>query len=246
MPLEDRFIYKPLRVGHVLGLGNDVELHTPDGEKLHARYVVRPYAYFTLLYLHGSAGNLASRARLLAFLAATGANVLAIDYRGYGTSTGTPSEAGLNTDALTAYQWLIEQGAPAGSVIALGEGLGAAPACELAATQHVGALVLLSAFTSLPALASTRYPHMPTRWVVRSQFDVLANLPRVQAHKLIVHSRQDEKVPFAMGEQLFAAASEPKQSLWLDGAEHGQVYATSGQQLSEGLTRFIAALPTTS
>jgi fermentation-respiration switch protein FrsA (DUF1100 family) len=246
MPLENRFIYKPLRVGRVLGLGNDVELNTADGEKLHARYVVRPYAYFTLLYLHGRSGNLASRARLLSFLSATGANVFAIDYRGYGTSTGTPTEAGLNQDALTAYQWLIDQGAPASSVIAFGEGLGAAPACELAATQRVGALALLSAFTSLPALASARYPHLPTGWVVRSQFDVLSKLKSIGRPKLIAHSREDEKVPFTMGEQLFAAASDPKQALWLDGAKHGEVYATTGQQLSEGMTRFIAALPVTS
>lgn len=245
MPLEDRFIYKPLRVGHVVGLGNDVELSTPDGEKLHGRYVMRPYAYFTLLYLHGSTGNLASRAKLLHFLSATGANVFAIDYRGYGRSTGAPSEAGLNVDALTAYQWLIDQGTPRSCVVPFGEGLGAAPACELATTQTVGGLVLLSAFTSLPALAAARYPHLPTRWVVRSQFDVLDKLSRISAHKLIAHSRQDEQVPFRMAEQLFAAASDPKQALWLDGAGHAEVYATSGKPLSEGLTQFIAGLPTT-
>lgn len=244
MPLENRFIYKPLRVGQIVGLGNDVQLTTPDGEKLHGRYVVRPYAYFTLLFLHGSSGNLASRARLLAFLAATGANVFAIDYRGYGSSTGTPSEAGLNSDALTAYRWLIDQGAPAASVIAFGEGLGAAPACALAASERVAALVLVSAFTSLPALAAGRYPHLPTGWVVRSQFDVLGKLPQVRAHKLIVHSRADERVPFDMGEQLFAAATAPKEALWLEGAKHGEVYATTGQQLSAAMTRFIAGLPT--
>jgi fermentation-respiration switch protein FrsA (DUF1100 family) len=243
MPLEDRFLYRPLRVGRAVGPGNDVALDTPDGLKLHGRFIVRPYAYFTLYFLHGSSGNLASRARLMSYLSNVGANVFAIDYRGYGQSTGAPSEAGLYCDAQAGYAWLIKQ-VPAHTVVVLGEGLGAGPACELGAAQPVGALVLVSAFTSLPELAATRYPWLPTRWVVRSRFDNLAKLPQVSVPKLIAHSRADERVPFSMGERLFAAANEPKQSLWLDGAKHAEVYATSGQQFAEGLRSFIETLPT--
>ena len=241
IPLESRFIYKPLRVGQVVGPGHDVKLETADGVTLHARYVLRPYAYFNLLYLHGRSGSLATRSRLLQYFVSVNANVLAVDYRGYGQSTGTPCEAGLYTDALTAYQWLVSH-VPAQSVVVIGEGLGAAPACELAAAQPVAGLVSISAFSSLPQLAAAHYPWLPTGWVVRSRFDVLDKIARVQAPKLIVHSRADERVPFAMGERLFAAALEPKQALWLDAAKHGEVYSTSGEQLKIGLEQFLATL----
>jgi uncharacterized protein len=244
MPLEDRFLYHPTRVGHVVDLGYDIRLTAADGVKLHAIYVTRAYAYFNLLFLHGSTGGLPRHRGILAFLAAqVGANVLALEYRGYGKSEGTPSEEGLYADARAAYSWLLTQGPPS-SVIVYGEGLGSGPACELAATQQIGALVLLSAFTNLPELAAARYPWLPTSWIVRSRFDNLAKLPHVHVPKLIAHSRADERVPFRLGERLFEAASSPRESLWLDEAEHNEVYSVSGRQLAAGLSAFVRGLPT--
>ena len=243
MPLEDRFLYHPTKVGHVVGLGNDVDLTARDGVKLHAIYATRAYAYFNVLFLHGSTGGLPRHRGILAFLSNLGANVFALDYRGYGKSEGTPSEAGLYADARAAYACLLMQGPPS-SVIVYGEGLGSGPACELAATQQIGALVLLSAFTNLPELAAARYPWLPTSWIVRSRFDNLAKLPNIKAPKLIAHSRADKRVPFRLGERLFEAASSPKESLWLDGAAHDEVYSVSGPQLAAGLSAFIRTLPT--
>ena len=110
MPLEDRFLYHPTRIGHVVELGHDVTLTAGDGVKLHAIYIVRAYAYFNVLFLHGSTGGLPRHRGILAFLsAALGANVFALDYRGYGKSEGEPSEAGLYADAQAAYAWLCTQ-----------------------------------------------------------------------------------------------------------------------------------------
>jgi fermentation-respiration switch protein FrsA (DUF1100 family) len=243
MSLEERFLYRPTKVGHVVGLGSDVSLTSRDGVKLHAIYITRAYAYFNLLFLHGSTGGLPRHRGILAFLAQLGANVFALDYRGYGKSEGVPSEQGLYADARAAYAWLMMQGAPS-SVIVYGEGLGSGPACELAATQQIGALVLLSAFTNLPELAAARYPWLPTSWIVRSRFDNLAKLPNVSVPKLIAHSRADERVPFRLGERLYEAASGPKDSLWLDGAAHDEVYSSTGQQLAAALSAFFRTLPT--
>jgi fermentation-respiration switch protein FrsA (DUF1100 family) len=238
MPLEDRFIYRPTRVGHVVGLGVDVSFTSRDGVKLHAIYAPRAYAYFHLLFLHGSVGGLPRHRAALASLAALGPNLFAIDYRGYGKSQGKPSEAGLYADALAAYEWLLKQG-PASSVIVFGEGLGTGPACELASTREVGALVLLSGFTNLPELAAARYPWLPTSWVVRSRFDNIAKLANVTAPVLIAHSRADERVPFDHGERLFAAAPPRKQAVWLDEPRHAE---TSGRLLAAGLTAFFQSL----
>jgi fermentation-respiration switch protein FrsA (DUF1100 family) len=241
MTLEDRFIYRPTRVGHVAGLGSEVSLTTRDGVKLHAIYATRAYAYFNLLFLHSSVGGLPRHRAALASLVGLGPNLLAVDYRGYGKSEGKPSEAGLYADALAAYEWLLQH-VPAVSVIVMGEGLGTAPACELAATREVGALVLLSGFTNLPELAAARYPWLPTGWVVRSRFDNIAKLANVTAPTLIAHSRADERVPFDHGERLFAAAPARKQALWLEEARHREVYSVAGRPLAGGLTAFFKSL----
>jgi fermentation-respiration switch protein FrsA (DUF1100 family) len=243
MPFEDRFLYHPTKVGHVVGLGSDVSLTSRDGVNLHAIYVTRAYAYFNVLFLHGSTGGLPRHRGILAFLSALGANVFALDYRGYGKSDGTPSEEGLYADTRAAYACLMMHCSPS-SVIVYGEGLGSGPACELAVTQQIGALVLLSAFTNVPELAAARYPWLPTSWIVRSRFDNLAKLPKVTVPKLIAHSRADRRVPFRLGERLFEAASSPKESLWLDNAQHDEVYSVSGPQLTAGLAAFLRTLPT--
>jgi uncharacterized protein len=240
--LQDRFLYRPTRVGHVVGLSGETNLTTADGVKLHGVYFSRAYAYFNLLYLHGSVGGLPRHRHALDWLSKIGPNVLAVDYRGYGKSEGTPSEAGLYADALAGYEWLLRHGPPS-SVILVGEGLGSGPACELAAMRPIGGLVLLSGFTNLPELASDRYPWFPTRWIVRSRFDNLAKLSKVTAPVLIAHSRTDSRVPFSHGERLLEAANEPKQSLWLEDVEHDELYAAAAKPLAEGLTAFIRTLP---
>ena len=241
MPLEDRFIYQPTRVGHVVGFGTDMPLTAADGVKLHALFFFRAYAYFNLLYLHGSRGALPHHRAALGTLAALGANILAIDYRGYGKSEGEPSEAGLYADARAGYDWCVQQAGPK-AVIVVGEGLGTAPACQIAATCEIGGLVLVSPFTNLRELAASRYPWLPTSWVVRSQFDNLAKLPQVTAPVAIVHSRADERVPFDHAERLFAAANTPKQPLWLDDVEHSELFSHAPQPIVEGLKAFIATL----
>ena len=241
MPLEDRFIYRPKRVGHPAGLGTDVQVKTVDGLALHARYALRAYAYFNVLYLHGSRGNLATRAPALRWLCSANANVLGLDYRGYGKSEGKPSEAGLCRDAQAAYDWLVARALPS-SVVVVGEGLGAGPACELARTRNLGALVLISAFTSLPELAARRYPYAPTRWLVRSRFDNYAKISAIGAPKLFIHSRADDRVPFEMGERLYAAAAEPKSALWLEHAGHDELWSGQGELLGRGLGQFLKTL----
>jgi fermentation-respiration switch protein FrsA (DUF1100 family) len=226
----------------VVGIGENTSLTTADGVKLHAIYFSRAYQYFNVLYLHGSRGGLPHHRAALAWLAGVGPNVLAIDYRGYGKSAGTPSENGLYADAVAGYEWLLRHGSSS-SILVFGEGLGSGPACELASKRSVGALVLLSAFTKLPELAAERYPWLPTSWIVRSQFDNLAKLPKVTAPTFIAHSRDDERVPFTQAERLFEAANAPKQSLWLEGAKHREVYAVAGRPLAEGLVAFLRTLP---
>ena len=241
MLFEERLIYFPTRGGRVSGAGEDIQLRARDGVALHARFVARAGARHTLLYMHGNAGNLASRGALLDTLAGLGANLLALEYRGYGASQGEPSEAGIYLDARAAYDWAAAHGGgPA--IVPLGESLGGGPACELAATREVAGLILLSAFSSVPDMAALSFPWLPARRLVRTQFDNLSKIRRVRAPVLIVHSRADEIVPFEMGARLFDAASEPKRALWLDQAGHNETFFREGPRVSGEITTFLEAL----
>jgi uncharacterized protein len=238
MALEDRLIYFPTRGGRVQGPGQDLTLTSDDGVQLHARYIERDSAAPTLLYLHGNAGNLAGRSDLMTYFAELGANLLALEYRGYGQSDGSPSEAGLHADTRAAYAWLTERTPPA-RIVLLGESLGGAPACELAASQPVGGLILLAAFTSIPEMAALYYPWLPTRWLLRTRFDNLSAIARVRAPKLIIHSRRDELVPVEMGERLYAAAPEPKHAVWLDRSGHNDAHIHEEPQLSSAIRALL-------
>ena len=242
MALENSLIYFPTRGGRVTASGRDVWLHAHDGVKLHAFDAGPKDAGRTLLYLHGNAGNLAGRSQIIEFLTRLPARVLALDYRGYGQSEGKPSEAGLYADAQAAYAFLIAR-EPAQRIVVLGESLGGGPACELAATREVGGLVLLSAFTSIPDMAALTFPFLPVRYLARTRFDNLAKIGRIAAPKLIVHSRRDEVIPFAMGERLLRAARPPAEHLWLEQSLHNDAYFVEARRLGAALRAFLSSLP---
>ena len=241
MSLEDRFIFFPMRGGQVTGPGQDVLLQADDGVKLQARYLAQPEATQTLLYLHGNAGNLANRSELLVLLAHLGVNVLALDYRGYGQSEGTPSEAGVYRDASAAYRWLRERTAPS-NIVVLGESLGGGPACELALHQPVGALILQSTFTRIADMAALVFPWLPTRLILRTRFDNLAKVRRIAVPKLFIHSARDEVIPYAMGQRLFAEAAAPKTSLWLTRSGHNDAFFVETERMMSGVSAFLRGL----
>lgn len=196
-------------------------LATPDGERLDAWFVPSPQSRGTVLFLHGNAGNLSHRMDSIAMFHRLGYNVLIFDYRGYGRSTGKPSEAGLYQDAQTAWEHLTRQrGIPPGRIILFGESLGGAMAAWLAAHEKPGALVLSSVLISAPALAADLYPWLPARWLVRMRYDTRAALAQVHCPVLIAHSPDDEIIPFRHGQSLFAAAAEPKVFLPLAGGHN--------------------------
>jgi pimeloyl-ACP methyl ester carboxylesterase len=231
------------RTGVVRGSGTDLWLRTEDGVRLHARYHARDPAAPTLLYLHGGAGNLASRSDRLELFADLGANLLALEYRSYGLSEGAAaSELGLQRDTEAAYAWL-RQRTPASKIIPFGESMGGGFAAWLAATHEVGGLILLSTSTSTPALFESFMPWLPTRWLVRTRLETVTRIERVSVPKLLIHSRSDEVVPFRMAEALWTAAPAPKQKLWLDGVGHNETFYQARGEAVAALRGFLSSLP---
>ena len=177
-----------------------------------------PQARGTLLYLHGNGGNIGDRLDRIAVFRRLGLNTLIIDYRGYGASSGEPSEAGTYRDALAAWDHLTRvRGESPERIVVFGESLGGAIAAWLAARRPAAALVVYASFTSAPDLARSLYPIFPAAWLTRFRYDTRAALGRVAAPVLILHSPDDEIVPFSHGEALLAAARGPKKLVELRG-----------------------------
>ena len=217
----------------------DVHLHTTDGETLHGWWVPVRAARGVVLILHGNAGNIAHRLDYLAMFAALGYTSLIIDYRGYGRSSGSPSEEGTYRDAAAAWEYLTvaRQIAPH-TIVLFGESLGGGVASWLAARQPVGALVLASTFTSVPHLGAQVYWFLPIRLLARIHYDTVTHLQRVMAPVLIAHSPHDEIIPYAHGQALFAAANEPKQFLVLAGG-HNEEFIFTRHAWVETLGKFL-------
>jgi fermentation-respiration switch protein FrsA (DUF1100 family) len=146
---------------------------------------------------------------------------LIIDYRGYGRSSGKASEEGSYLDADTAWRHATEVlGYPAARIVLFGESLGGAVATQLAVARKPGALVLASSFTSVPDLGAEIYPWLPIRLLARIRYDSRERLAAVSSPVLVIHSRQDDIIPFVHGERLFAAARDPKQFLEIAGSHN--------------------------
>src|SRR5579862_8424314 len=239
---EDKLIYFPTKGSVGNSPGKDVWLTAADGVKIHAWYFPHPQAKATILHLHGNAGNLSDRRDLVRDLQALGVNVLAIDFRGYGQSEGTPGEAGLYADARAAYDWLRTR-TPADRIVIHGESLGGGPACELASTVPSGGLILQSTFTSAADMAPRVVPFFP-KFLVRTRFDNLRKVPTITCRKLFLHSRADEMIPFDMGEKLFEAAAGPKEYTWFTGCGHNDMTISRAKKYYSRLAEFLAPFGT--
>ncbi|HYG11701.1 MAG TPA: alpha/beta hydrolase, partial [Pyrinomonadaceae bacterium] len=231
MLFEDSFIYFPskypegvweraetrARVGEIVAHVEDVQLTAADGVRLHGWYctprigreggaleAVETRA--TLLYLHGNGGNLSHRYDFINELVQLPANVLIIDYRGYGKSEGRPSEDGLYMDARAAWDYLTQARAtPPARIVIFGKSLGGAVAIDLATKVEACGLVVQSSFTSIAEMAGEVLPFVP-RFVIRTKMDSLSKIASVSCPKLFIHSQADEVVPYRFGRRLFDAA----------------------------------------
>jgi len=205
-----------------IGLAFDaVTLSTADGEALAGWFIPAPAARGTLLYLHGNGGNIGHRLDPIAVFHRLGLNIFIIDYRGYGASSGKPSEEGTYRDALAAWAYLTQQKRLAPERIVLfGESLGGSIAARLAARHPPAGLAMYASFTSVPEMAQALYPMFPASWLARYRYDTRAALGSVNCPVLILHSPEDEIIPFSHGQALFEAAREPKRLVELRGGHN--------------------------
>jgi uncharacterized protein len=202
-----------------LPAAQEILLDTADGERLIAWHVPPRGDRPVVLYLHGNGGALSHRAERFRVLTADGTGLVAVDYRGYGGSSGRPTEAGLLIDAETAYGFAATR-YPAARIAVWGESLGTGVAVALAAERPIGRLVLEAPFTSAVDLAARRYPFVPVRWLMKDQFRSDLRIAAVAAPLLVLHGARDTIVPIEYGERLFGLAREPKRFVRFPQGEH--------------------------
>ncbi len=219
----------------------DVSIATTDGVMLHGWFIAGRSSR-VLLFFHGNAGNISHRLDSIAQFRELGLSVLIIDYRGYGQSTGRTTERGIYRDADAAWRYLIDdRGIVANDIVIFGRSLGASVASRLASEHQPLALIVESSFTSVPDIAQDIYPWLPVRWLSRLSHATRDHVRDVRCPILIIHSRDDEIIPFRHGESIFASANEPRTLLTIRGT-HNDAFLLDERAYIAGLRTFLAGL----
>lgn len=224
--LQDRFLYFPQKdmlepSDFDLPEFEPIGAVTRDGEKLLLWWKQPLPDYPTVLYFHGNAGHLGMRAPKLAAFAAQGFGVLAVSWRGYGASTGLPSENGLYEDARAALAILVESyGIPMERIVLYGESLGTGVAVHFGALTGFAMVVLEAPYTSVEKRAQEKFFYVPVHYILRSKFDSLSKIGTLSSPLLVIHGEKDDIIPIKHGRTLFDAAPEPKKALFYPGYGH--------------------------
>ena len=206
----------------------EIELTTSDGERVIAWHVPPRDERPVVLYFHGNGGALSWRAERFARIVAEGTGLVALSYRGYGGSTGSPSEAGLLRDAEAIYAYAAAR-YPVERLVPFGESLGSGVAVALAAEHKVGKLILEAPFTSAVDIGAAAYPFLPVRLLMHDTFRSDQRIGKVSAPVLLLHGERDTVVPIRYGERLYALISAPKKFVRFAEGHHSDLDSHGAQ-----------------
>ena len=247
--LEDWITFHPWRelefVPENFGLpAEELRIRSGQADTIHGWYF-RPGRVDApvILFFHGNAGNISHRLELVAPFVRRGLGVLLFDYRGFGLSTGKPSEKAFQQDALAVWDYLTRvKGIAAERLVSFGRSLGGAPAAYLAAGRQVGWLVLAGSFTSGRDMARQIFGFLPVYLVMKNSWEVSRTLKRVQVPVMILHGRLDGVVPFSLGEKLAREGSAGQVVFWaVEGGGHLDLYAVVGESYYERIEKFLGS-----
>ncbi|MFP4482661.1 MAG: alpha/beta hydrolase [Thermovirgaceae bacterium] len=240
----DRLLYHPTAEIAITPLEaglryEEINFRAADGVWLNGWYIPSPKEdSMAVLFFHGNAGNISYRLESARIFHRIGMDVFLFDYRGYGKSQGKPSEDGLYWDGRAALEVLLRKGYDMSRIVFFGRSLGGAVAAKLATEQVPAALILESVFTSLADIGRRYFPFLPTGHIVKDAFDTKSCLDGINCPVLVVHSPDDEIIPYGHGEALFEAAKEPKAFLKIKG-DHNGGFLLTGEDYRLGLRDFI-------
>jgi fermentation-respiration switch protein FrsA (DUF1100 family) len=222
---QRRFVFVPPASAHPSPAGagwpeaEEAVIETKDGERVIVWHAPPRGDQPVVIFFHGNGEIVAWRTRQHRELTAAGIGVVALSYRGYMGSTGSPTEEGLLQDAEAALQFTMSR-YPSSPVVLWGHSLGSGVAVALAARHPVAKVILEAPFSSTVDVAALRFPVLPVRWLMLDQFRSDQRIDAVQAPLLIMHGEQDWVIPISLGERLFKLAHEPKRFVRFPGGNH--------------------------
>jgi len=243
--LQDKLLFFPAAIDKDYKYAltsNDREVFIPssDGNTINGILYKRPGNKYVVLYFHGNGGSLDMWQTASDYILPLNCDLLIIDYRGYGKSTGTFSEQGFYDDAHAAYQFLLQNGYTPDQIIACGRSLGTGVAAQLASTEKVKALVLISPYTSLPDIAAEKMPFLLPKLLIRYQVNTLKIAPELKVPVLILHGTNDLTIPYSHAQKIYAAIKAPKKLVLIEGGGHNNLndYA----EHDKGVREFLNSL----
>jgi fermentation-respiration switch protein FrsA (DUF1100 family) len=234
-PLDKNYRY------NLTGDDKEVFISTSDGNLINGILFHRAGNQNVVLYFHGNGGSLDSWQMISQQILPLKCDLLIIDYRGYGKSTGSFSEKGFYDDAHSAYRFLINSGYTPDQIIAYGRSLGTGIATELATTEKVKALIVESPYTSLADVAAEKMSWLLPKLLLRYRLNTLKRAGQLKVPVLVIHGAQDELIPCAHGQKIYAAISSPKKLLLIAGGGHNNL--SDFKEHFEGVESFIDSLP---
>ena len=243
--IENFFIFYPQRAFDFTPEGlqmnhEEVFFHTEDGKKLHGWFFPLDGALPVILFCHGNAGNISHRLFNVELLLKQRLQVFIFDYRGYGKSSGRPSEKGLYTDGLAAYDYLIEiRHIHPDQIVIFGRSLGAAVAIEVALQKEIRSIIIESAFTSTKDMAKAIWLFRPFSYLLPAHYNNQKKISNLDVPKLFIHGERDEIVPFSMGQRLFDSARAPKYFFPLKRAGHNDTFEVAGEKYFRTIATFV-------
>ena len=241
---QHNLIYAPHKYLHAdpeqAGLDfEEVYLETADGVTIHGWFVPAAEERGVVLFCHGNAGNISHRLPTLKYLHSLNMSTFIFDYRGFGNSQGKPTEEGTYNDVMAAWYYLTgDRGVPAGNIFIMGRSLGGAVAAELAASSEPAGIILESTFTSIPELGREMFPFLPVNLLARYRYATREKISSFSSPVMIIHSREDELIPFRHGRTLYELAPRPRHFLEISG-DHNSGYQQSRDIYLKGLEEFF-------
>jgi len=242
---QSRYVYFPTRkiTANPSDIGllyDDVTIKTTDEVNISGWYIPAEKPRAVILFFHGNGGNISNRLDLIKIFYELRLSTFIIDYRGYGRSEGEPTEDGTYLDATAAWDYLVEKKKIApDEIILFGRSLGGPIAAWLAMDRKTKGLILDSTFTSIKDIGAKLYPYLPVKRFFKFDYSTISYLKVVNSPVLIIHSKDDEYIPFIHAEKLFEFANEPKQFLEITGG-HNIGFMTSKDIYIDGINSFIS------
>lgn len=245
--LEARLVFYPYRGEDenpaTVGLRYEsITLTTSDGERLVAWQLEPERPLADIVYFHGNGGNLSVWLPVLATLHRLGYRVLAVDYRGYGLSTGAPTEQGVYLDADVTVRHAARGRSPDRPLVFWGRSLGATIAASATRTVVPDGLVLEGAFPDKAAVIRAHPVFRALNVFSSYRFSTVELLRGFRQPVLVMHGTRDAIIPFSLGRELFERLSAPKQFVAVEGADHNDFFDEANRGYWTPVTSFIDGL----